>query len=191
MTPSDVWMEKYGRFWDWDKVNQPKEWYQLTTKELYDLHMDTYTQDTAVLSMTKHNHPSYQYIKNHLGMRAVPYLLKDIQAQHPDGSFDPSSYHSFWGACSLFREILFENGIEGPEIPEPFRGRLEHIRRIYVEWGVQEEFLANDRVPSRPLTWGNLHRFTPHGPIQNWVWRITTLPNRHRMKHKWDFWRAV
>jgi hypothetical protein len=189
MTPSAEWLEKYGRFWP-NVTDEPKKAYQLTTREMYDAHMDQYTDDTAVLSFTKQNHPSYQFIKNQLGMRAIPYLLEDIQAQHPDGSFDVGSYHSFWGACSLFREILSENRIPGPEIPEPYRGRLEHIRRIYVEWGVREQFLADNHVPSRPLTFSTLHRFIPDGPIQNWVWRMTTFPNKHRMKHKWDFWRA-
>lgn len=46
-------------------------------------------------------------------------------------------------------------------------------------------------VPKRPVAWGTLHRFVPSGPVQNWVWRLTTLPNRHRMRHSWDFWRAV
>jgi hypothetical protein len=153
--------------------------------------MEQYSDDTASLSMTKTDHPSYQYIKNQLGMRAIPYLLEDIQAQHPDGSFD--HYRSFWGACSLFRTILYENGIPGPEIPEPYRGRLEHIRRIYVDWGVQEEFLKDNRVPSIPLKWENVHRLVPNRffGLRNYVWRLTTLPNRHRMKYSWDFWRAI
>lgn len=101
MNPSEKWLEKYG-FWP-NVTDEPKGWYQLTTREMYNLHMDTYTQDTAALSFTKYKHPSYEFIKNQLGMRAVPYLLEDIQAQHPDGSFDHNSYHSFWGrvVCSV------------------------------------------------------------------------------------------
>jgi len=173
-------------------VNQPKEWYQLTTKELYDLHMNEYTQDTRFLSMTKTNHPSYNFVKNQLGMRAVPYLLQDIQKQHPDGSFE-SEDHSFWGACSLFRQILFENGFEGPEIPEESRGRLEAIRKIYVAWGVKEEFLKDESIPPIPKRFDQIHRLVPNRffALRNWVWRVTTLPNRHRMKHSWDIWRAV
>ena len=182
---------KIRKFWP-NVTDEPKEWYQLTTRELYDLHMDTYTQDTAFLSITKTNHPSYNFIKNQLGMRAVPYLLEDIQKQHPDGSFEGND-HSFWGACSLFRTILYENGFDGPEIPEPFRGRLEHIRRIYVEWGVKEEFLKDNHVPTIPLRWDQVHRLVPNRffGLRNYVWRLTTLPNRHRMKHSWDFWRAI
>jgi hypothetical protein len=192
MDPSAEWLEKYGRFWP-NVTDEPKKPYQLTTREMYDAHMDQYSDDTAVLSMTKTDHPSYQFIKNQLGMRAIPYLLEDIQAQHPDGSFDEGSYHSFWGACSLFRTILYENGIPGPEIPEPYRGRLEHIREIYVDWGVQEEFLKDNHVPSIPLRLDQVHRLVPNRffGLRNWVWRVTTLPNKHRMKHKWDFWRAV
>jgi hypothetical protein len=192
MNPSEEWLEKYGRFWP-NVTGEPKKWYQMTTREMYDLHMDTYTQDTAVLSFTKTDHPSYQFIKNQLGMRAVPYLLEDIQAQHPDGSFDHNSYHSFWGACSLFRTILYENEVPGPEIPEPFRGRLKYIREIYVDWGVKEEFLKDNHVPSIPLRWDQVHRLVPNRffGLRNYVWRLTTLPNRHRMKHKWDLWRAI
>lgn len=192
MNPSEEWLQKYGRFWS-NVTNEPKKSYQLTTREMYDAHMDQYTDDTATLSFTKYNHPSYQFIKNQLGMRAVPYLLEDIQAQHPDGSFDTNSYHSFWGACGLFRQILAENGIQGPEVPEESRGRLKHIRRIYVAWGVKEEFLADDYVPSIPVRFDQMHRLVPNRffNTRNWVWRITTLPNKNRMKHKWDFWRAI
>ncbi|GEM_PF-6296788 len=185
------WGEKYGRFWS--NVNdEPREWWQLTTKELYDLHMDIYTRETAVLSFTKYNHPSYEFIKNQLGMRAVPYLLEDIQGQHPDGSFE-RKHHSFWGACSLFRQILDENGIPGPEIPEPYRGRLEPIRRIYVDWGVQEGFLQDNHIPPIPKRFDQIHRLVPNRffGLRNWVWRVTTLPNRQRMKYSWDFWRAI
>jgi len=164
----------------------------MTTRELYNQHMDKYTDDTAVLSFTKYDHPSFQYIKNQLGMRAVHYLLEDIQAQHPDGSFDHTSYHSFWGACSLFRQILDENGIPGPDIPEEYRGMLRHIRRIYVDWGIREGYITY-KEPTIPKRFDQLYRVVPNRffSFRNWVWRVTTLPNRHRMKHKWDLWRAI
>src|SRR5208337_3043419 len=79
--------------------------------------------------------------RKQLGVRAIPYLLEDIREQHPDGSL--TSKGSFWACISLVHRILVGNALEYPEIPEEDRGRLAPIRKIFVDWGVQEGFLEN------------------------------------------------
>ncbi len=170
MNPNEEWLEKYGRFWG-NVTDEPKKWYQMTTREMYRLHMDTYAADTAALSFTKYNHPSFVFIKDQLGMRAVPYLLEDIQEQHPDGY---PGRGSFWAAISLVHQILADNNIAPPEIFENDRGRLGPIRKAYVGWGIREGFITY-KVPTIPLKWEHPYRFVPDRfkDFKNWVWRTT------------------
>ncbi len=128
MNPNEEWLEKYGRFWG-NVTDEPKKWYQMTTREMYRLHMDTYADDTAALSFTKYNHPSFVFIKDQLGMRAVPYLLEDIQAQHPDGY---PGRGSFWAAISLVHLFL----------PRTTSNPPRFLRMIAGDWD-----------PSAKLTW--------------------------------------
>lgn len=156
---------------------------------LYRAYMDKYTRDTRFLSFTKYEHPAFKAILN-LGEPAVPFLLKDVQSQHPDGSFTPGKKDfSFWAAISLLYQIV----PDAPTVPEEARGRLSLLRALWVNWGLQRGYLSDADEPTIPFQWGQLYRLIPRKffGTRNYVWRLTTLPNRHRMKHSWDLWRAV
>jgi len=156
--------------------------------------MAEYAKDTMVLSFTKTNHPSYQAILS-MGSLAVPFLLEDVQSQHPDGSWTPGERQfSYWGATSLLWQITAKsiNTPPAPILPEKDRGRLAPIRKLWVDWGIANGYLTpND--PKIPLRFNQVHRFVPKRffGLRNYIWRLTTLPNKHRMKHSWDYWRAI
>jgi hypothetical protein len=106
---------------------------------------------------------------------------------------DLTSKGDFWACIELVRQILVANSLDYPEISGQDRGRLAPIRKVYVDWGVREGFLENGDAPSIPIKLSQLHRFIPSRffGLRNYVWRILTLPNRHRMKYSWDIWRAI
>jgi hypothetical protein len=159
----------------------------------YREHMKRYADETAALSFTKYDHPDYQAILE-MGWAAVPYLLEDIQSQHPDGGWTPGERtFSFWSGISLLAHIV---GDKRPLVPQEDRGRLAAIRKLWVEWGIKQGYITKND-PKIPMRWDQLHRFAPdiefpkkYQGLQNFLWRLTTLPNKHRMKHSWDYWRA-
>jgi hypothetical protein len=162
----------------------------MTIEETYHEHMKKYADETAVLSFTKYNHPSYMAMLK-MGKPILPLLLKDIQSQHPDGSWTPGERnYSFWGAMSLAFSIA---GEEAPKIPQEARGRLPLLRAIWINWGLQRGMLNDADEPKIPIRLDQAYRFVPKRfvGIRNYIWRLTTWPNTHRMKHKWDFWRAI
>jgi hypothetical protein len=164
-----------------------------SAEEQYRALMKWYADDTMVLSFTKYDHPGFQGIIE-MGMDAVPFLLKDVQHQHPDGSWSHErDYHdySYWGACSLLWRIVPKS--EQPVLPEKDRGRLAPIRKLWVDWGVAKGYLNPADEPTIPVRFDQIYRVVPKRffGFRNFVWRLTTLPNKHRMRHAWDFWRAI
>jgi hypothetical protein len=112
------------------------------TREQYREHMNRYAHETASLSFTAYKHPDYQALLA-MGKDIVPYLLEDIKAQNPDGSWngDDEYWFSFWSGLELLRRIA---GDDRPAIPEEIRGKLKPLRQLHLEWGVQHGFLTSE-----------------------------------------------
>lgn len=68
-------------------------------------------------------HPAYQQIIG-IGLQAVPLILKELE-RAPD--------HWFWA----LRAVTGEN-----PVPAEHRGRMEEMRRAWIQWGRERRFLT-------------------------------------------------
>jgi hypothetical protein len=72
-----------------------------------------------------HRHPLYGVVVA-AGKEAVPLLLAHLVKPDADDDAHP------WVVMSLLRTIV---GDDSPEIPPSERGRLDPLRRRWIEWG--------------------------------------------------------
>jgi len=113
---------------------------EVSLRDQYRERMNRFAHQTAIMSLVQAKHPDYQALLV-MGEPIIPFLLEDIQAQNPDGSWSETQeeyWSSFWGAISLLW-VIADNA---PILPEKDRGMLRPIRKLWIDWGIEEGYLV-------------------------------------------------
>lgn len=148
----------------------------MRTEEQFRLYAASLYNQTMHLSFTKTHYPEFQAILQ-MGKTAVPWMLEDLRNEEP--------------GRPLWHWIRALHMITGQwPVAKADAGKFYKIRDAWVEWGIKHKIIPPSNMQQKMQRWRGMGWRGLPFRMQNFVWRLFTLPNKHNMKRSWDYWNA-